>query len=273
MIQKTASKYFAITRAVAFATYKEWAAYRTHAMVSILVGPTYFLVQSFIWRSVLAAGSIGGFTLNQMLTYFGITALLHYLTMDFADWNLQMLIHTGKFLTFALRPVSHIYFALSQKLGHRILGFLFEFLPVYLIFLFVFKINLFPARPFWSLLSLILGFLMVFFVNYSLGVTAFWLIKTSGIRRVFLLLRDICSGALFPLMLFPPILQKALFILPFQFMSYVPARVFIGSYELAGLTLSIPAIVGLQAAATFIMGIATVFFARAGMRRFTGVGV
>ena len=43
--------------------------------------------------------------MNQMVSYYGLVILLHYLTMDFADWNLQMLIRTGKFLTFILPKV------------------------------------------------------------------------------------------------------------------------------------------------------------------------
>ena len=267
-------KYYRIMKAVAFATYNEWAAYRSHSMVSLLVGPIYFLVQSSIWRAVYASGSdINGFTLHDMLVYFGIAALIHYLIMDFADWNLQMLIHTGKYLAFAIRPVSHIYFALSQKVGHRVLGFLFEFLPVYAIFIFVFQIRLFPAHLFYAVVSIILGFLMMFFVNYCVGIIAFWLVKTQGVRRMFILLRDLCSGVLFPLMLFPVVMQRVLFFLPFQFIAYVPIRVFIGSYELGGISYEISEIVGIQFVAVVIMACLTWLLNRAGIKHFTGVGV
>ena len=264
---------FEVLKAVAVATYKEWAAYRSHALVSLFVGPVYFLVQVFIWKAVYASrGSINGLSLEQMLTYFGIAALINYLIMDFADWNLQMLIQTGKFLTFMLRPVSHLYFALSQKVGHRVLGFTLEFIPVYLIFLFIFKIRIVPVEPFWGLCSMLLGFLMMFLVNYSIGISAFWLTRTAGIRRMFLLLRDICSGVLLPLTFFPGFLQKALFFLPFQYIAYVPIRVCIGSYQLGGLTMSIPQIVGIQAVAVLAMLGFTLIFFRMGIQKFTGVG-
>lgn len=266
-------KQIRVMKAVAFATYKEWAAYSTHAMVSIFVGPVYFLVQYFIWNAVYAAkGSINGLTLEQMMRYFGTAALINYLIMDFADWNLQMLIHTGKYLTYMLRPMSHIYFALSQKVGHRILGFIFEFVPVFLIFAFVFRIPLIPANIGYAAVSVLLGFMMMFLVDYCVGVTAFWLTRASGIRRMFLLLRDICSGVYLPLSFFPGTVQKVMFVLPFQFISYVPARVCTGTYELAGIVLGIPQIVGIQALAVAAMLLFTVLFSRLGNRRFTGVG-
>lgn len=262
-----------ILKAVAFATYKEWSVYRSHSMVSIFIGPVYFLVQYFIWKAVYNThSSFSGLSMEQMISYFAIAALISYIIMDFADWNLQMLIHTGKFLTFVLRPMSHIYFAFSQKVGHRVLGVIFEFIPLLFIFSIVFKIKLIPAYPVWAVISIALGFIMMFLVDYCVGITAFWLTRTSGVRRMFLLLRDISSGVLVPLTLFPLFLQKVFFILPFQFISYVPVRVFIGSYELAGISCTIPQIVGIQAIAVILMSLFTLLFYRQGIKKFTAVG-
>ena len=262
-----------VIRAVASATYKEWAAYRTHSMVSIFTGPVYFLVQASIWKAVYSGGGTpGGLTLDRMIAYFGVSTLIHYLIMDFADWNLQMLIHTGKYITFALRPLHHRFFALSQKIGHRILGFLFEFLPVLLIFILLFKIDLRPASWFWMIISLGLSFLVQFYINYTIGIAGFWLVKTQGLRSVVHLLTGICSGSLFPLLLLPQALQKLVFFLPFQFTVYVPSMVFSGGYSLGGLTLPVPQIVGLQAVYVLLLLAFSELLFRLGMKRFTAVG-
>ncbi len=272
MIRYLTHKY-EVAKAVALVTYKEWSAYRTHSMVSIFVGPVYFIVQYFIWHAVYAGNAgLNGMSLSEVLTYFGVTALIGYLTMDFADWNLQMLIRTGKFLTFALRPIHHPFFALSQKIGHRILGFFFEFLPCLCIFIFVFKINMRPASYFWSILSIALAFLMNFYLNYIIGMTAFWLVQSEGIRSVYLLLQSIFSGGLIPLVFFPESLQKLLFFLPFQYVAYVPTMVFTGQYTLGGISMSIPKIVGIQAIAVLLTALLCEVIYSASMKRFTGVG-
>lgn len=268
------NRVFGSLQAIGFATYKEWAAYRSHMAVSLLVGPVYFLVQYFIWHAVFeGTETLNGFTLEQMLSYFGIAAVINYLTFDFADWNLQMLVRTGKFITFALRPMPHWLFALAQKIGHRSLGFMIEFVPIFLIFLFVFGIKLWPVMPIWAVLSIVLSFLMNFMVNYCVGLTAFWLVRAEGVRRVFLLLKDISAGLFVPLTFFPEWTQKVLFFLPFQFITYVPTRVFIGEYELAGYSIGIPALVGIQAVATALMAVLMLLFYHAAVKRFTGVGV
>ena len=273
MLMSKMTRYGRMLRAIASATYKEWAAYRTHSMVSILVGPIYYLVQYFIWNAVYNEGqTIGGLSLEAMLTYAGVTAVIGYLTMDFADWNLQMLIHTGKYLTFALRPIHHRYFAFCQKIGHRVLGFLFEFVPVFLIFALVFRVNMMPAQAPWAALSIGLAYLMNFYVNYCIGLTGFWLTKTGGLRGVIYLLKSFCSGALIPLTLFPDAVGRVLFLMPFQFMTYVPARVYTGTYELAGRAYSIPNIVAIQAIYVLLLIALSECLYRVGVKRFTGVG-
>ncbi len=272
-ISRSLLRQWQILKAVAFVTYKEWSAFRSHITVSLLVGPIYFWVQLFIWKAVYAAKpAINGFSLEQIISYYGITAMISYLIYDSADWNLQMLIHSGKFLTFMLRPVSHQFFALAQKVGHRCLGFWLEFVPIYLIFWFGFRIRLIPAALGWTMLSIGLSFILFFQVHYCSGISAFWLTRNGGVRRMLQLLRDICAGVFIPLPFFPPVVQKVLFFLPFQFITYVPVRVFLGSYELAGMHYSIPQIVGLQALAVLVMAVVTELLWRLGISQFTGVG-
>lgn len=269
-------KQIRIVKAVAFVTYKEWAAYRSHILISLFVGPVTFLVQVFIWKAVYSYQSvINGLSLDQIITYYAVVTIIHYLVMDFADWNLHMLIRTGRFVTYLIRPLSHRLFAFSQKAGHRMLGFFWEFIPVYGIFFFLFRSRVTIVPPYigWTLCSILLGFLMNFFINYCIGILGFWLIRGEGVRRMIQIVSMLFRGVFIPLVFFPDVIQKILFFLPFQFATYVPIRVFIGSYELAGYTFSLPHIVGIQAIAVIIMYLVSELLWRLGIRKFTGVGV
>lgn len=267
-------KPFPVIKSVAFVTYKEWSAYRSHMLVSLFVGPVNFLVQYFIWHAVYSTrGSINGLTLEQMIAYFGAAAVINYIIYDSADWNLNMLIHTGRFVTYIIRPMSHRLFAFSQKVGHRLLGVIIEAAPVYLIITFVFGVRLVPAQPLWAVLSTALGFVMYFLINYCIGIIGFWLVRAEGVRRMVQILNMVLRGTFIPLVFFPDALQKVLFFLPFQYAMYVPVRVFAGSYELAGWSFTPPQITGIQGLAVIIMFFITELLWRLGVRRFTGVGV
>ena len=259
--------------AIAFATIKEYLVYRSHMMVSLFVGPIFFIVQYFIWTAVYGGGgSIRGIEYLQMIRYFGITSLIGYITWDSADWNLSMLIRTGKFLTFALRPIHHPFFALSQKIGHRLLGTLLEALPCAAIFIFLFKIDMRPANIPWTVLSIILAYFIFFYVSYIIGIASFWVVESGGIRAFYYMLSGVFSGSFIPLVFFPKPLQIIQFFLPFQYTSYVPAMVFIGKYTLGDIQLSIPAIVGIQGLAFLFFFLVSELLYNIAMKRFTAVG-
>jgi len=262
-----------VCTAIALATIKEYIVYRSHMMVSLFVGPVYFIVEYFIWTAVYGGGgTLKGIEYIQMIRYFGISALIGYMTWDSADWNLSMLIRTGKFLTFALRPLHHPFFALSQKIGHRVLGTLLEALPCTVIFSLLFKIDMRPANIPWMILSIALAYFIYFYVNYIIGIASFWIVESQGIRAFYILLHGVFSGTFIPLVFFPKPLQIIQFFLPFQYTSYVPAMVFIGKYTLGDIELSIPAVIGMQALALLCVFIVCELLYNAAMKRFTAVG-
>lgn len=261
-----------ISEAVIVATYKENLAYRNRMAVSIFVQPVYFMVQYFIWRAVFQTRDlVGGLTFDQMLLYFAVSSLVEIINWDGADNDLQWLIQSGQFITFQLRPVYHVFYSFFQKIGHRIVAFTVEVIPI-LCFYILFGIRFVPAMPVWAIISLLLSFVLSFLIRYTIGTMAFWFVRTDGVRRAVLLLSNICSGAFLPLSLFPHGFQKFLFYLPFQFASYVPIRVFIGQYELAGITLPVPQIVLLQAVMVAVMFLVNRIIWYFGIKRFTGVG-
>lgn len=265
---------FSILRTVAYTTYKDWSTYRSTMMVSILVGPLFFLVQIAIWTSVFSTqGSISGMSLNDMIRYFGIATLMGYFTFDASDYELQEHVQKGTFITFMLRPISYSWYAFGQKIGHRILALLIELTPVLLLFTVVFRVDMKPKYPIYALISISLSFILIYFTNFCIGLLAFWFTKTEGLRRAFLVLKEFSSGMLLPLILFPIEVQKILFFLPFQFLTYVPGRVYIGSYELGGISISIPQVLLMQAAMTLLMFCLHKLLWRLAIKRFTGVGV
>ena len=260
-------------KAIVFATIKEYMVYRSHMMVSLFTGPVYFIVQYFIWTAVYGDnGSIKGIEYLQMIRYFGVMMLIGIMIWDSADWNLSMLIRTGKFITFALRPIHHPFFALSQKIGHRVLGNLLEALPCAVLFTFLFKVNIMPSNILWAILSILLAYFIFFYVSYILGIASFWIVDSQGLRSFYNILSGVFSGTFIPLVFFPKPLQIIQFFLPFQYTSYVPVMVCIGKYTLGDIELSIPTIVGIQALEFLLVFIVSELLYNTAMKRFTAVG-
>lgn len=264
---------FGYVHQVSLLALKESFAYKSYLLISLLTGPLFFLIQYFIWSSILGDhGTMNGLDLDQLLVYFSIVTLLQYILNDNAMENLQQQIYSGNFLSFLLKPVSYISYAFAQKIGQRAVGFLMEFVPVYLLITLLFRLRVVPEYPFWFVLSLALSFLLVFIINFCIGICSFWLTRILGLRMSFIVVRDLSAGIFIPLQMFPDWAQKLLFFLPFQYITYVPIRVFLGSYELGGYSFTIPQIVGIQAAVVAVMaGVLWLSWNR-GLRKFTGVG-
>lgn len=267
-------KEFLLLKTVALSTYKEWLAYKSHMALTIFITPLGLVIQFFIWSAVYNnRTSFQGFSLNQMLLYYVVSAMIGLIVFDFAEWNLQMLIQTGKLTTFMLRPMVHMRFALYQKIGHRLLSFWIEVIPVGLISMLILHIYPKTHNLFWSIISVALGFLMTFFINYSIGILAFWVVKNGSLRGTFGIISAISAGVYFPLVLFPHWLQNVLFLLPFQYMTYVPVCVFLGSYKLGNVSLSIAQIVLVQGIAVILMYMVSKILWHFGSKKYMGVGV
>lgn len=258
--------------AIAEVTWKEWAAYRSHMAVSLLTGPLRFLVMAWIWRGTAQSGSAGGMTTESLVAYSGLAILVSYAVFDFADWNLQMLVRTGRYVNHLLQPLPHPLFALGQKLGHRALALLIEALPVWALVSVALGRPLVPSSPFWFALSVVQGFVLMFLANYTVGLLGFWMARAEGLRRCLMLLRDTLAGAWLPLSFFPAAMVPFLFLLPYPWILYVPLRIGLGEVEIAGRILSAPAAVGLQSLA-MVAWIAILAGARSfATRRFLAVG-
>jgi ABC-2 type transport system permease protein len=259
--------------AIAQVTLKEWAAYRTHMLVSLVTGPVRFLVMAWMWKSTLGAGGdAAGMGRDELVAYSGLAVIVTYAVFDFADWNLHMLVRTGRYATYLLLPLPHIAFAFSQKLGHRFLALLLEALPVWLLVSSWLGRPLIPKHPVWFAASVAVGFCLMFLINYATGLIGFWLAKTEGIRRCLAVLRDTLGGSYLPLAFFPLAWQPFLFCLPYAWALYVPLRIGLGSVDVAGHAFAPPLALLGQTAFTVLWGLVIWGFQRLALRKFLAAG-
>ena len=81
------------------------------------------------------------------------------------------------------------------------------------------------------LASLLLAFLIGFFFEVCIGTIGFWFLEVTSLLYVVNTLNFFVSGHMFPLDLLPPFWAGLLKLLPFQYLAYFPAAVFLGKVE------------------------------------------
>src|SRR4029079_199982 len=75
--------------------------------------------------------------------------------------------------------------------------------------------------------SLLLAFLVGFFFEATIGMVGFWFLEVTSFLYIINTLNFFVSGHMFPLDLLPPFWSHLLQMLPFQYLAYFPAMVFL----------------------------------------------
>ena len=80
-------------------------------------------------------------------------------------------------------------------------------------------------------MALLLAFLIGFFFEASIGMIGFWFLEVTSFLYIVNGISYFVSGQMFPLDLLPPFWVWLLKSLPFQYMAYFPAAVFVGKVQ------------------------------------------
>lgn len=257
--------------------WKESIAYRGEFLISLITIPLRFVVLVFIWTAVFSttSGTIGGFSLEEMIVYFAISTLISIVTYDSIETELARLVKYGDFLVYRLQPLNFLKLRFLYKIAHRSFALFIEILPL-LIILFIFFGNYFIAG---NLLPMFVSVLLAFILGYLMfalvGAIAFWIVDIRTISWLLGFLVQLVSGLFFPLTILPAVWHKILVALPFQYLIYAPTQLYLGNgsaFSFLGLFDGVWAVFASQLAWILILLPLVILVWTRAMKRFSGVG-
>ena len=178
-----------------------------------------------LWRAIYQGGEVAGYTQGQVVWYLIITELIAFACRSDVFGQMNEDVKTGAIAYQLNRPVRYIGYQLASSLGVMVVNTLFfGVLAVALGMIFAGPIPNFnwQALPLMAL-SGILGVLLQFFCQMTLGLTAFRLEDNSALfliyqKLVFML------GVFLPVEFLPSWLQPIARALPFSYVAWAPAR-------------------------------------------------
>jgi len=184
----------------------------------------------WVWR-ILYTQKPGAFgvDMKQMVTYGVLGMALQILVWSRVQWYMASQVKSGAIDTDLMKPLDFHIHMLARSLGETIVGGSLA-LPGLIFSFFVLGVSL-PADPGTAVaffISLVLGFLVIFHLNFMLGSLA---VLTLDIRHISWAYNSIVrffGGQLVPLWLFPPTLAAIANILPFQSTFAIPMSIYIG---------------------------------------------
>ncbi len=227
-------KYFNIFRIALV----ERLAYRSDFILSSALRLLPMLTTILLWTSVYIGsgrGELSGFRLAEMIAYL----LLVHISRMFSSMpglasGIALDIREGNLKKYLLQPLDMLTYLLVYRMAHKIAYFVTSFVP-YAILFFLCR-GYFDHLPDLTtgtayLVSLLLAFFVGFYFEACIGMVGFWLLEVTSLLYIVNTLNYFVSGHMFPLDLLPEPWAELLKWLPFQYMAYFPAAVFLGKVQ------------------------------------------
>ncbi len=258
-------------------SFEERLVYRGDFALGTLMRFLPIVTQIFLWGAVFGGagkqdGEIAGYTCNAIIAYYLLTTISRaFSSMPGLASGIARDIRDGTVKKYLIQPIDMLGFMLLNRVAHKLVYYLVALGPFCLVF--------YLCRGFFGgwpdtatmlgyLASLVMAFLLGFFLEATIGMIGFWLLEVNSLFFVYMLFSFFFSGHMFPIDLLPGIWGDLVRLMPLQYLAYFPAAVFLGK-------VSGPALVqGLWIQLAWV-----VFFAAAsraafhyGVRRYSGFG-
>jgi ABC-2 type transport system permease protein len=251
--------------------------YRTDFFFGTLMRFLPIVTTIFLWGAVFSGSQqsqIGGFNAHEIVAYYLLVLVGRaFSSMPGLAAGIAKDVRDGNVKKYLIQPVDMVGFLLTMRLAHKVVYYAIAIGPFVIVFALCRRY--FPAWPPPTVLcafglSLVLAFLIGFLFEMLIGLLAFWFLEISSFGFIIMTLNYVLSGHMFPLDLFPDPIAHAMQWLPFAYMAYFPAKLFLsGASWTAGALWSALAIQALYAAA--LLAIVRVVFRR-GVRRYSAFG-
>jgi ABC-2 type transport system permease protein len=209
-------------------------AYRLRYFTGIVTYFIYVSVYYFIWKAIYEhSTSIEGFDFSHLLTYIGVGWIIRSFYFNNIDQDLAYQVMEGRLAMDLIKPVNIQWMYVARAAGESVFRLALLTVPTALVLFFVYPLRL-PASVRHGgafLASVILSFLIVAAINFTVGTFALRLQSILGLLRAKFFLLELFSGLLLPISFFPEIFQKIFSLLPFEYISYVPMLIYLGKLD------------------------------------------
>jgi ABC-2 type transport system permease protein len=262
---------------------EERLVYRGDFALGTLMRFLPIVTQVFLWTAVFSAtsrGDIAGYSRNDIVAYYLLTMLTRaFSSMPGLATGIARSVRDGSVKKFLIQPVDYVSFLLAARVAHKLVYYAVAALPFALVF-FLCR-SYFPPIPDATtiaafLLSLVLSFLLGFYMEATLGMLGFWFMEVSSIVFGYMLVQYLLSGHMFPIDLLRTVpvgvagvsLADVVHWLPFEYTAYFSSAVWLGKVRGADLATSL----AIEAGWVVVMAIACRVAWWRGTRRYSAFG-
>ena len=213
--------------------------YRAAAWAGIATQVFFGFVYIMVYIAFYESGSTTlPMELDQLITYIWLNqALLSLVNLFYKDQELFNLVKTGNIAYELARPKNLYFMWYFKIIGERLSKVVLRSIP-FIIFLLLlpepYRISL-PAsfeHFILFLLTMSVGTLLMTSIITLYPIITMHTLNEKGVVGIIIALADILSGLVVPIPFFPKFLQVISKCLPFQYVSDLPFRIYVGNIGL-----------------------------------------
>ncbi len=216
---------------------EERLVYRGDFALGTLMRFLPIVTQIFLWGAVFVhtREPIAGYDYHDFVAYYLLTMVGRaFSSMPGLASGIAREIREGTIKKYLIQPIDMVGFLLLNRLAHKLVYYLVALGPFALVF-FLCR-SYFPPTPDAQTIaafvaSLVMGFLLGFFLEATIGLIGFWFLEVSSLLFVYMLFNFFFSGHMFPLDMLPHPWDYVVEALPLKYLAYFPAAVWLGKIE------------------------------------------
>jgi len=218
--------------------WKNFLAYKFDIYGSAVLSIFTILLSFIMWKAIFGGKTeVSGFTFKMMVTYYIIVTMLTRLdvSQDISS-SIAEEIRTGNFTKYLIKPFSVFGYYISSvfaKFSYVLCINLLATTIWALIFNNYFILPSSISNLLLAVMCALLGLLFLSCLNYLFLILTFWVLDVTA----FFMIKDqiiaFVSGALIPLNFLPIGVQSVFKFLPFYYVFYYPATLYLGIEEVS----------------------------------------
>ncbi len=201
------------------------------------------ITQIFLWWAVFKSigggdvqqADVAGYSYQNMVAYYLMTMIGRaFSSMPGLASGIANQIRNGEIKKFIIQPIDMIGFLLLTRVAHKLAYYAVAIGPFVLVFYFCRWFfegwpDALTLLAFFA--SLIMGFLLGYFLEASIGLMGFWFLEVNSLLFVYMLFSFFLSGHMFPLDMLPAPWSTIVDLMPLKYLAYFPAAIFLKKVE------------------------------------------
>ena len=176
------------------------------------------------------------FSKLELIAYFIAAIYIGIAAEMWQSWYIAEDINNGHFSTLLIKPIPLIGRYLAELFSDKLFKIIVITFSLPIIFVLIPKnvwqvFSITPVSLSLFALTLALGFMILFFIEISIGLATVWFHDVDFLKGLFDLANQIFSGRFIPLIFFPANLASVAFFLPFKYSVSFPIEILLNKLK------------------------------------------